>query len=183
MYKEEKSAQIAAFFVEREGGKIPHLKLIKLMYIADRMSMEKTGFPMTYDRMKSLPHGPILDQTLNFIDSKPTPMPESWAKFLEKECRHTLTLHEEMEFSSLSLNDIDILNDVYDTYGHLGKYALRDLTHDPLHFPEWRDPNGSSLPIHYEDIFLAVGDSNELASAKAEQIRTIEAIDNIFDSL
>ena len=71
MYKEEKSAQIAAFFVEREGGKIPHLKLIKLMYIADRMSMEKTGFPMTYDRMKSLPHGPILDKTLNFIDSKP----------------------------------------------------------------------------------------------------------------
>lgn len=183
MYKEEKSAQIAAFFVEREGGDISHLKLIKLMYIADRLSMEKTGFPMTYDRMKSLPHGPILDKTLNYIDSKPTPMPESWAKFLVKGGPHTISLHEEIDFSSLSPNDINTLEEVYEEYGHLSKYALRDLTHDPDHFPEWRDPKGSSLPIHYKDIFLAVGDSDELARAKAEQIRAIETIDNIFDSL
>jgi len=59
MYQEEKSAQIAAFFTKQEGGRIAHIKLIKLLYIADRTSMEESNFPITYDTMKSLPHGPI----------------------------------------------------------------------------------------------------------------------------
>lgn len=185
MYKEEKSSQIAAFFTSREGGHISHLKLLKLMYIADRKSLEKLGFPMTYDKMKSLPHGPILDMTLNYIGSSATPMPESWRGMLSKNCANSISVcsNSVINDSMLSEVDSDILNEVYDEFGHFEKYQLRDLTHDPKAFPEWKDPNGSSSPIHYESVFIALGDSEEVAEIKANEVRSIEAMDSIFDSL
>ena len=47
MFNEQKAAQIAAWFLGKAGGTMPHLKLMKLMYLAERESMAKHGFPMT----------------------------------------------------------------------------------------------------------------------------------------
>ena len=43
---------------------------------------------------------------------------------------------------------------MFQRYGHLDQWQLRDLTHG---FPEWRDPDGGRLPIRYVDILRAVG--------------------------
>ena len=37
-----------------------YIKLIKLMYLADRRCLIETGFPITGDRMVSMPKGPEL---------------------------------------------------------------------------------------------------------------------------
>src|SRR6266480_1606796 len=41
-----KAAQMAAFFAKQEGGTINVLKLVKLVYLANRAAMEKYDFPL-----------------------------------------------------------------------------------------------------------------------------------------
>ena len=36
---------------------MPHLKLMKLMYLADREAVRTCGFPITGDRFVSMPQG------------------------------------------------------------------------------------------------------------------------------
>jgi len=45
-----------------------YLKLMKLLYLADRESMRRNGRPISGDRYVSMDHGPVLSQTLNLIN-------------------------------------------------------------------------------------------------------------------
>ena len=47
-FQSEKAAQIAAYFAVLSGGQIEKLKLIKLMYLADREKMRQFDRPMFY---------------------------------------------------------------------------------------------------------------------------------------
>lgn len=59
---------MAAFFLYRNGNRLSILKLMKLLYLADRESLARFGSPLSYDRFASLPHGPVLSQTLDYIN-------------------------------------------------------------------------------------------------------------------
>ena len=67
MFNERKAAQAAAWFLRQQGGRMPHLKLVKLMYLADRQSLDEHGFPITGVLAVSMPHGPVLSMTLNVV--------------------------------------------------------------------------------------------------------------------
>ena len=58
MFSPERTAQVCAEFVRRAGGSINVLKLVKLTYLCDRMSMERYAAPVTYDSYFSMDHGP-----------------------------------------------------------------------------------------------------------------------------
>ena len=47
MFNERKVAQIAAYFLHRRGGCMSHLKLMKLMYLADREAFNRFGRSIT----------------------------------------------------------------------------------------------------------------------------------------
>ena len=47
MFNERKAAQVAAWFLRRSGRRMAHLKLMKLMYLADREALNEFGFPIT----------------------------------------------------------------------------------------------------------------------------------------
>lgn len=69
MFTAETVAQIAAFFTHKEGGASKLLKLIKLMYLSDRESMRRHGYPISFDNFVSMEHGPVLSRTLNLISN------------------------------------------------------------------------------------------------------------------
>ena len=46
LFDEKKAAQAAAYFLLRAGGRLEVLKLMKLLYLAERRSFEKYGEPM-----------------------------------------------------------------------------------------------------------------------------------------
>lgn len=41
MFCEEKVAQMAAYLLQKRGGKMSYLKLMKLLYLSDRESMDR----------------------------------------------------------------------------------------------------------------------------------------------
>ncbi len=67
-YNARKAAQVAAFFALSEGGKINVLKLVKLIYLADRSAMEAFEAPILNDKFVSMDHGPVNSITLNLIN-------------------------------------------------------------------------------------------------------------------
>jgi uncharacterized phage-associated protein len=168
VFNEQKTAQIAAWFLAQERGTMPHLKLMKLMYLAERESMEKHGFPMTGDRFVSMEHGPVLSRTLNHINGSIDSARDGWDSWISDKANHTVGLVREVDpdaFDELSVADLNVLHSTWKKFGWMTKYQLRDFTHDPKNCPEWKDPNESSAPISYETVFQAVGFSPEVAKA------------------
>jgi hypothetical protein len=68
-YREDKATQAAARLLKLRGGAMSHLKLIKLLYLAERASLVRLGRPLTDDSCASLPHGPVLSATLDRINT------------------------------------------------------------------------------------------------------------------
>jgi len=178
MYNEQKAAQIAAWFLSQAGGRMPHLKLMKLMYLADREAMRQYGFPMTGARFVSMPHGPVLSNTLSHInDEAPSNQLDGWDSWISDKEDHVVALVRDTSeaLDLLSRANLNVLLATWTQFGRMSKYEIRDYTHNPENCPEWKDPAGSSLPIHYRTVFQALGhdhdDAVEMAAEIAAQYR------------
>lgn len=69
MFTGETIAQMAAYFMDKEEERqMEVLKLIKLLYLADRESVDRYGEPISFDKMVRMVHGPVLSRTLNLIN-------------------------------------------------------------------------------------------------------------------
>lgn len=166
-YSEIKAAQVAAYFVHKSGGAINVLKLMKLMYLAERKSYARFGEPIIGDRLVSMDHGPVLSRTLNHINGFRPSVDKGWDYWIADRAEHTIGLRRELddplkELLELSDADLEILDLMWNEYGHLDRFELADFTHEIC--PEWEDPKGSSKDIPYRNLLAAVGFSEEVAA-------------------
>jgi len=158
-YSERKAAQIAAFLVFSAGGQTEILKLIKLMYFAERESFTRYGEPMTGDSFYSLDHGPILSRTLDHVNNLTDSVPGGWESWIKDREDHLVSLQDDGDptdkLTLLSDADLEILTDIWASYGKYTASQLRNLSHEICE--EWEDPNGSRLPISYSRLLKCVG--------------------------
>lgn len=158
-YRELKTTQAAAHLLRLSSGVINHMKLIKLLYLADRKALVSWGRPISFDWYYSLPHGPVLSFTLNKINEEAPPDGSSyWHQYISERCAHTVSLIGEAPNDQLSPAEEKLLDTIWEEFGGMNQWELRDFTHT---LPEWQDPNGSSLPIHIRDILMSEGFSDE----------------------
>jgi uncharacterized phage-associated protein len=64
-FQRKRATQAAARLLDRRGGRMSYMQLLKLMYLADRNAILAYGRPTTYDWYVSMDHGPVLSQTYN----------------------------------------------------------------------------------------------------------------------
>lgn len=153
-----KAAQVVAFFALKAGGKINVLKLAKLLYLGDREFMARYDEPMLYDRMVSMPDGPVTSVTYNFINGEVED--PAWPKFVAPRRGNDISVAEGVtvkNLDQLSPAETEVLDYLWSKFGHYDRYALRDWTHVKENVPEWEDPAGSSQAISYEKIFQVLG--------------------------
>lgn len=170
LFNERRTAQAAAFMLHRAGGRLPLIKLMKLLYLAERQSLQQYGEPITGDRLVSLDHGPVLSKTYDHINGAAESCEGGWDSWIADRAEHVVALRDssmirspEQDLIELSDSDLEILASVWAEFGHLGKWALVRYTHDNL--AEWQDPDGSMIPIPYERLFEVLGYSSEQTSA------------------
>lgn len=184
MFNERKVAQMAAYLLAKGERTMPHLKLMKLLYLSDRRSMDMHGYPMSGDCVVAMPHGPVLSMTLNLINGNELSCQNGWASWISDKANHRVSLRRlpnEDDLDELSAADRTTLDTTWDTFGHMSQWQIRDYTHD--HCPEWRDPNGSALPISYEEIFRALGKPAEVASDLSARIEAKRSMDRTLAAL
>jgi uncharacterized phage-associated protein len=156
-FQEAKATQLAAFLLKKRGGRMHYLKLIKLMYLIDREGLSRWGRSMTRANYVSMDKGPVLSEVLNLITEER--LGESyWRRFISAPQGYEVALENEPEFDEFSRAELRLVEEIYERFGHWNRWDLVHYTHD---LPEWRNPNGSSLPIDYREVLQAEGKSYE----------------------
>jgi len=175
-FDERKAAAAAGVLLEKVGGRMPYLRLIKLLYFADRMSLDRYRRPITGDRYVSMRFGPVLSTVLNLIKTEPFEGESGpWLRTVER-CQYDVCLRGSFDKVSLSEAEIEILEQVSSLFVDLDLWKLASLTHA---LPEWRDPGDSALPITPESILAALAKSD----AEIEDVRQVANEDLYFDRL
>lgn len=184
LFNEKKAAQVAAYFLFRAGEPLSILKLTKLLYLAERGALEKFGEPMIGDHPVSMPHGPVLSTTLDHMNGMLDSLEGGWDSWIADRQGHFLALrdpqrvHSAEDLLELSAADVDVLADVWDRYGWMDQWALRDWTHE--HCAEWHDPQGSSIPIAPEELLAALRFSPQQTEAILARLREADGINASF---
>lgn len=183
MFNEQKAAQMAAFFAAKENGQIAVLKLVKLLYLSDRESLLRYSFPISGDCPVSMPHGPVLSRTYSLI-CEGSNTPNGWDAWISDKENHEVRVSHRItrdDLDELSDAELDVMEAVWQQFGGMDRWAIRDYTHD--HCTEWQDPKGSSRPIEFADIFRALGRAPAEAQALAAQLQSERAADQFLKAL
>lgn len=70
-FNEKKATQAAALFLKKAGGSMDYMKLIKLLYLADRHALIHWERPITGGSYFLTKHGPVLNNVLDLINNGP----------------------------------------------------------------------------------------------------------------
>jgi uncharacterized phage-associated protein len=173
-FKEAKATQAAAHLLKLRGGRMKYLKLVKLLYLADREALLRWGQPLTTDHYVSMEYGPVVSRTYALISNEPQPgAPSFWRDHIATVEDWDVQLVHDPSDDELSLAEESLLNEIFEKHGHKNRWRIVDETHK---FPEWKDPNGSSIPIEYSEI-LRAGQKSE-----AEINEIIEGLDSLAEA-
>ena len=156
-YCEERAAQAAARLLKQRGGRMSYLKLLKLMYLADRKALLELGQPITCDLFVSMDKGPVLSRTYELIRDEPLPNepPSYWRSLISPPVDYDVRLlGGEAPNDHLSPAHEQILDAIFGEFGEWNRWELVAYTHQ---LPEFKDPQGSSVPISIQDILLGEG--------------------------
>jgi uncharacterized phage-associated protein len=56
----DRTLQASAYLLHLRKGRMSQLRLLKLLYIADREWLAESGYPITGDHARALKNGPVL---------------------------------------------------------------------------------------------------------------------------
>jgi uncharacterized phage-associated protein len=178
-YHQERTTQAAARLLQARGGIMSYMKLLKLLYIADRRALLDHGRPITFDRFVSMDHGPVLSQTYNLTVAEERPGHRSyWREYISEPSNYEVRLVRPAPATALSPAQERILDDVFAEFGAMSRWQLMQYVHT---LPEWQDPRGSSLPIALRDVLRAGGLDDDAAEAVEEDLAGDVAVARLLE--
>src|SRR5258708_4297025 len=122
-----KATEAVARLLEKEGGKADFLRIVKLVYLADRDSIIRRGIPIVGGRYFSMRCGPSIGEVMNFANLE-RHAPE-WEKYISPRQGHILALKQAPGYDNLSQSEIDILDGVVEEHAARSTWALVKWCH------------------------------------------------------
>ncbi len=179
-YKTKKVIQAAAVLLRlAQGRRMSYLRLLKLLYIADRESLAQALRPIIGTRPVAMKNGPLHSEVLDLVNGQHPDEP-LWSSHIRKDGYH-VELTTDPGVSELSRFEIDLLVKTYELFAPIDDWQLVEKTHD---FHEW-DKNypdksaNTSQTIPFDDLIDAVGLAAEKESI-LEEASEGAAIDRLF---
>jgi uncharacterized phage-associated protein len=156
-----------------------YMKLVKLLYLADREALLRWGRPITTDRYVSMDHGPVVSNVYEIIRSEPQPqMGQFWRRFIsEPDGNYDVSLLSSPAPSELSAAEELLLREIFTSHGGKTRWQLRDFCHT---LPEWQDPEGGAIPIEYRDILQARGKTRAEIAAVEQDLDSLAVADALL---
>ena len=145
-FDQEKSIQAMAYVVSKLGS-VDKVKLMKLIYIANRSHFIRHGYPITGDPQSAMPYGPAPSFCLDLFEENEGPV---------FACLHledtTITIKDDPGKGKLADTEVEVLDEVVGEHGSKPNWGLVDETHQ---YPEYKavHPGGkTSATIPWETI-------------------------------
>jgi uncharacterized phage-associated protein len=176
MCRVRKLAQMAAYFLQQNGGgPMEHVKLMKLMYLADREAIDVYGFPISDDEYYSMKMGPVLSLTLDLMSDNEGPETQSeWSEWVSAKENHQVRPQKEItngDLDEIVEEEIAVMKKVFDQFGGYTMRELVEYTHNEL--GEWEELDRGRSPINLRTIFEKLGKPEPEIEAK---IRCLESV-------
>jgi uncharacterized phage-associated protein len=172
-----KAAQAAAVLLKMETTRrMSRLRLLKLLYVADREALAERLRPIIGDRPVAMDHGPVLSHTYDLIKGQDaqSPLLEQFLRSVGRDVEMT----SDPGVGELSRYEISKLQTVAQRFQDLDDWTVAEATHA---FPEWvknRPAKGSSNFIPIDDL-LAATDTLD----RKREILEVESAEGAFDRL
>jgi uncharacterized phage-associated protein len=179
-FSEKKATQAAAILLNDLPGKqMDFYSFLKLLYIADRMSLQETGTSLINDDLIAMDEGPLPDIVYNCIKGQAARC-AFWREHIRREEEgYALSVMRDPGDSELCDYEIQLLHRVALEYGRKTWYELRKLTHE---FAEYvtNYVEGTSRPIPLRDVLVAVGREGQ-AKQIIEAAQSRAAVARLFE--
>jgi len=156
------------------------MKLIKLMYLADRSHLENYNEAISGDHYANMPHGPVLSSLYNLIRgiSKDSCTQTLWDSLFYKKEYVLLANNTEQFVDELSKAECETLKAIDARYKRKDCFQLEKVTHG---LPEWKDPDGSSVPLTLRQILTVLGRSAKDISLIMSEKKAYSNERSLFD--
>jgi len=169
-FDEAKCAQMAAYLTQKTGEPTDKLKLIKLIYLAEREFLSRYSLPMTLDELYSMKDGPVASAALNGLNGKLNKT--LWDTWIQNKSNKISAVKERSrdDFDNLSDADIGVLDAIW---AEFGKYSTSDIwTYVHTKLPEYQAVQSGRLPITYRDLLTVLKKEN--VKLLEENIKTLQ---------
>ena len=161
-FQPEKSLAVTSYLAARSGETM--YTILKMVYVADRLHLERYGRPITGDRFAAMKEGAcpsrIYDSMKVLRGEKNTNyLPES-EKYLEVDATtFDVSLKDMPSLDVLSASDIECLDEVISILKRRGRWAIRDMAHDAA----WKQ-TVRNAPMDFTTIVKSLEDGDVLAN-------------------
>jgi uncharacterized phage-associated protein len=176
----QKAIQAAGVLLRFERNRMSYIRLLKLLYIADRDAIRECGLPILGSRAVAMEHGPLHSDVYNLIKGIHANT-SLWSRFFTT-IGYKVEAIDQPENGLLSEYEIKKLQEVSEKYAPFTDLEICDqMTHT---FGEWQKTfqENTSQTIQIEDIVEAVGRSGDRESI-LDDISELEEFDKLVNEV
>jgi len=173
----DKTLAAAGYLLSLGGGRCSILKLVKMLYYADRMALECWHRTITGDAFYSLPEGPIVSTAYDLMKGiGPKNLQERWFCFVQPRQGNTIALKQMPDTAFLSQAEKETLEASFRKISSMSNVSAWMHT-----FPEWENPKGSSKRIEPKTVLrLLTPLTDEQISAIEEEVAKATFMEDRF---
>lgn len=174
------TTQLAARFLRKAGGSMPYLKLLKLMYYADRQMLITRGTLITFDKWVAMKLGPVLSMTYDLICHSDDD--NEWTKHIVTQGYNVVLVNDPGQ-DELNRAAQNIIDQVYEAHGHKDEFEIADGTHDLREYdnPELYGLKVKDLP--YETVLEVEGLPFEEIERVISNIDAENSVDRVLSGI
>ncbi|MGA9069488.1 MAG: Panacea domain-containing protein [Terracidiphilus sp.] len=182
-FDEAKTTEAAARIVRFAGGRMSYMGLLKYLYVADRISLERRGRSITGDTYVAMHFGPVLSRTKDLITNRAFPPDQGiWKKTFERVGKYDIKLVSEPSWDNLSESDEEILRRTFQKYARFAQdqFGFANFLHE--NFPEVEEiPTGSSRSLPIESVLQANSNSGAIDEQMLAEMASQDSLDDFFE--
>ena len=164
-YDRSKTPQVVLWLLHRHGGSMDKLKLVKMVFFADREHLVHYGRPIVGGHYFTMKRGPVSSEFKDYVDGK---MAEVEPPFALKG-QFNLIATQPIDENWLSSSDREILDAIYYKYKDCSPIQMASISHQFKAYKRNIPPENSRCPIPYEDFFEDMDSKDMLALVLEEQ--------------
>lgn len=176
MFDVNKALQIISFFAfkENSNGQIKYIKILKLLFLADKLYLRTYGKTISGDSYVAMKRWPVASNTFNVIKEPERfwELEDAIENTIEVDIKNkTLTAKKEADYNYLSELELKTLEKIYKNFWNYSRNKLVDICH---RYDEWAKHKNhiwnSSIPMDFLDFFSEVQEKNSIFEMSEDDI-------------
>ncbi len=172
---QRKATDAVARLIQKSGA-VDYLRISKLIYLADRISILTRGIPIVGGQYFSMKKGPVISEIMDAVNQRTAP---KWKEVISPRRGNILTLLRPPDLDSLTADEIAILDRVVEEHFNRSTDDLVQWCHDNCGEYEtviW----SKRKPIQVETILEVEGKSKEHIEKISSRAKELEELQELL---